>query len=49
MKKKSEFLIWNFSVLGGEIFYIFEQACFRNELETLHTDWTNYLYKPRQT
>ena len=30
--KLSEFFIWKFSVLGGEIFYIFEQACFRNEL-----------------
>ena len=24
--------IWKFSILGGEIFNIFELACFRNEL-----------------
>ena len=28
--KISEFFIWKFSVFGGEIFYIFEKACFRN-------------------
>ena len=28
--KISEILIWKFSVFGGEIFYIFEYACFRN-------------------
>ena len=27
--KISEFFIWKFSVFGGEIFYIFEYACFR--------------------
>ena len=26
---------WNFSVFGGEIFYKFEQACFRNALYTV--------------
>ena len=26
----SEICIWKFSVFGGEIFYIFEYACFRN-------------------
>ena len=30
MWKKSEFLSENFSVFGGEIFNIFEEACFRN-------------------
>ena len=25
------FLFENFQFVGGEIFYIFEQACFRNE------------------
>ena len=29
--KKSFFFIWNFSVFGGEIFYIFEKVCLRNE------------------
>ena len=29
--KISDFFIWNFSVFGGESFYIFEYACFRNE------------------
>ena len=29
--KISELFIWKFSVFGGEIFYIFEKACFRNE------------------
>ena len=28
--KTSEVSIWKFSVFGGEIFYIFEQACFGN-------------------
>ena len=29
-KKISEFFILKFSIFGGEIFYIFEKACFRN-------------------
>ena len=28
--KISQFFTWKISVFGGEIFYIFEQACFRN-------------------
>ena len=27
-----DFFIWNFSVFGDEIFYIFELACFRNDI-----------------
>ena len=30
--KISEIFIWKFSVFGDEIFYLFEQACFRNVL-----------------
>ena len=30
MKNISVFLSENFQFLGGKIFYIFEQACFRN-------------------
>ena len=29
-------LIWKFSVFGGEIFYIFEKACFRNVGSSSH-------------
>ena len=36
MWKISEFFIWKFSVFGGEIFYIFEQASFHN----VHPDVT---------
>ena len=31
-EKISEFFIWKFSVFEGEIFYVFEWACFRNSL-----------------
>ena len=31
-KKYHSFFIWKFSIFGGEIFYIFEQACYRNVL-----------------
>ena len=31
MKKISEFLSENFQFFGGEIFYIFEKAYFRND------------------
>ena len=34
--KISDFFIWKFSVFGGEIFNIFEQACFRNEVLIFH-------------
>ena len=30
MKNIRVFFIWKFSVFGGELFYIFELACFRN-------------------
>ena len=33
MKNISFFFIWIFSIFRGEIFYILEQACFRN------TEW----------
>ena len=29
-EKYLSFFIWKFSVFGGEIFYSFEQACYRN-------------------
>ena len=32
MKKISEFLSENFQMFGGEIFNIFEYACFRNDM-----------------
>ena len=31
MKKYQSFFIWKVSVFRGEIFYIFEQACLRND------------------
>ena len=33
MKNIRAFLSENFQFFGGEIYYIFEQACFRNELQ----------------
>ena len=33
MKKISDFLFENLLFFGGEIFYIFEYACFRNEMK----------------
>ena len=36
MWKISVFFIWRFSVLWGEIFYIFEKACFRNDALALY-------------
>ena len=50
--KISAFLTWKFSVFGGEIFYIFEQACFRigypvilkvENLDPDQTAWISYL------
>ena len=35
-KYQSFFFIWKFSVLGGEIFYIFEKACFRYDIEVFY-------------
>ena len=32
-EKISEFLVWKFSVFGGEIFNIFEYVCFRNGID----------------
>ena len=34
--KYQSFFIWKFSVFGGEIFYIYEQVCFRNGMRETH-------------
>ena len=36
IRKKYRNFIWKFSVFGGEIFYIFEKASFRNDVLGLY-------------